>query len=358
MSPLTVTAAAAWLVYAAVYALVFALSGASIRFAVSGAAANALPDALVVLAAISTSRRADRRRAAAVSAVRAHAPLALPVIGLAAAGKSLLIWFDATVVAGQPYQFSPGLVPWHLFLSAVMYVAVASMSHAWLIARRLQDEEAHAARAESLRARAEMAALRAQLNPHFLFNTLHSVLGLVRRDPTLAETALEKLGDLLHYAIRVHRDAVDWTSLAREWEFTATYLDLESIRLGDRLQVIRRADAAAWDQRVPTFSIQPLVENAVRHGIAPRAGGGRVWIDACVDAQRLHIEVSNDSDGSGTSQATPSARDDGGLGLRVLRERLETLYRGAATMTAGPMDGGYRVRLALPLVDGDVEARG
>jgi hypothetical protein len=357
-SPLIHAAVAAWLLYAAVYALTFGLSGSPIWFAISAAVANALPDAFGAVVAIRTSRRADRRRATVGSLVRLHSGLASVVVILAAAAKSLFIWFDVVVVHGQTFQFNPGVVVWHLFLSALTYAAVASVSHAWLIARWLQDEEAHVARAETLRAQAELAALRAQLNPHFLFNTLHSVLGLVRRDPAMAETALEKLGDLLHYAIRVHRDAVDWTSLRREWQFTRTYLDLESIRLGDRLQVDQRVDDAALDERVPTFSIQPLIENAVRHGIAPRAAGGRISIDARLDHEHVSVEVSNDTN-RGDVGSPKLESDDGGLGLRVLRERLETLYRGSARMTAGlRADGRYGVVLTLPLRNGDTEAGG
>ena len=254
----------------------------------------------------------------------------------------------------QQFLWSPGVVAWQLFLSALIYVAVAAASHVSLIADRLRDEEAHAARAEALRVRAEMAALRAQLNPHFLFNTLHSVIGLVRRDPALAESALEKLGDLLHYAIRVHRDGVDWTALRLEWQFVETYLDLEAIRLGDRLQVVRHVDEAALDHLVPTFSLQPLVENAVRHGVAPRAAGGRISIDARRDGEMLRIEVSND--GTGARAAPESA--EGGLGQPVLRERIAALYHGTARMTAGPTDSdGYRVVLTLPLTNGGREAR-
>ena len=355
VSPLSLAAVAAWIVYAGVYALVFALAGSSTRFAISGALANALPDAAVAIGAIAVSRRADRHRGATASFVRVHAALGGVLVLVAAASKTLLIWFDVVVIHRQPYQFSPGVVPWHVFLSAVMYIAVASMAHAWLIARRLRDEQAHAARAEALRAQAEMAALRAQLNPHFLFNTLHSVLGLVRRDPALAESALEKLGDLLHYAIRVHRDAVDWTSLTREWEFTTTYLDLEAIRLGDRLTVVKRVDDRAWEQQVPTFSIQPLVENAVRHGIAPRAAGGQIAIDVRVDGGVLRVDVSNDADGREVKPAVPDAVE-GGLGLRVLRERLDTLYQGSSSMTAGPSPNGYRVTLTLPLAGAHDEA--
>jgi hypothetical protein len=351
---LTLAAAAAWLVYAGIYALTFALSGMPIAVAIRAGLANAIPDGLLAVATFAMSRRIDRGRGASRQLLRLHVPRAIVLVGSAAAGKTALIWFDVAIVHRMAFQFTPGLGAWQVFLSALIYIAVASTSHAWLIDRRLREEEAHAVHAEALRARAEMAALRAQLNPHFLFNTLHSVLGLVRRDPALAEAALEKLGDLLHYATRVHRDGVDWTALRNEWEFVETYLALETIRLGDRLQLVRHVDDSALDLLVPTFSLQPLVENAVRHGIAPRAAGGRISIVAHLEPDALRLEVGNDGGGGSALE-----KDEGGLGLRVLRDRLEALYRGGARMTAGPTaNGGYRVVLLLPLTTGDDEVRG
>lgn len=343
-----VIAVAAWVVYAGIYAIAFALApGASISMAIRGALANAIPDGLLALAALRTSRAVDRRYPAGTHLIRRHAPRAVALVALAVGLKLLFFWLDSVFVARTAFQISLAILAWQIFLSALVYVTVAAMSHTWLIARRLREEEAHAVRAEALRARAELAALRAQLNPHFLFNTLHSVLGLVRHDPSQAESALEKLGDLLHYATRVHRNGVDWIALRHEQDFVNTYLDLEAVRLGNRLRVERQLDDAALDQMVPTFSLQPLVENAVRHGIAPRAGGGEISIGARLDpdGRRLRLEVRNDGDGRATAEA-----DEGGLGLRVLRDRLDALYRGAASMTAGPApNGGYSVVLTLPV---------
>jgi two-component system sensor histidine kinase AlgZ len=112
---------------------------------------------------------------------------------------------------------------------------------------------------------------------------------------------------------------------------------------------------------VPTFSLQPLVENAVRHGIAPRAAGGRIAVASRLEGGTLRLEVSNDCDGRAGSGihdgGTTADGDEGGLGLRVLRERLEALYRGRARMAAGPTaEGGYNVVLTLPLAAGGVEA--
>jgi len=214
--PLAIAATSAWLVYWAVYAITFALTGQPVAVAIRGGFANAFPDGLLLLVALRVSRRLDRDGAAVSALVRGHAVVAAVAIPLAAAAKMTFIWVDMVVIHHFKFQFSWGTVTWQMLLSTMMYVAVSAMAHTWLIAQRLRDEEEHAVRADALRVRAEMAALRAQLNPHFLFNTLHSVLGLVRRDPALAESALEKLGDMLHYATRVHRDGVDWTSLRQE----------------------------------------------------------------------------------------------------------------------------------------------
>jgi len=341
-----IAASSAWILFIAVYAVIFALSGIPISRAIRGAFANGVPDGLLALAVFRTARRLDAPRVGARWLLLAHLSRAFVLVGLASAAKTLLLWIDVMAMGGEePFRLVAGVVAWQTFVSALLYATSAAASHVWMIDRRLREEEARASRAEALRARAQLSALRAQLNPHFLFNVLHSVLGMVRGDPALAEAALENLGDLLRYAMRVHRDGVDRTALRHEWEFMETYLGLEKIRLGDRLQVALRADQAALDQAVPTFSLQPLVENAVRHGIAPRAAGGRISIDARIEDDALRLEVRDDGDGGGT--VTPEA--EGGMGLRILRDRLDVLYRGRARMTAGPREeGGYRVVLILP----------
>jgi hypothetical protein len=355
--PAAVAAISGFVLYEAVYTLVFALSGFAVPVAIRAAIANGVPDGLLALGAFAASRRIDATRAPARRLLRAHALPACLLVALAFGGKTLLLFLEMVLFRREgTFRVAAGIAVWQLFLSALAYLAVAATSHAWLIARRLRDEEARSTRAEALRAGAQLSALRAQLNPHFLFNTLHSVLGMVRRDPALAESALENLGDLLRYALRVHRDGVDRTPLRREWEFMETYLDLESIRLGDRLRVSRSADEAAMDVDVPTFSLQPLVENAVRHGIAPRAAGGRIDVAARLDGGELRLEVGNDGGGAADGAADG---DEGGVGLRVLRDRLEVLYGGRALMTAGPTaEGGYRVVLAIPADPPGAEADG
>jgi len=340
-----VAAISAWVLLVAVYAFIFSLSGIAIGRAVRGALANGIPDGLLALAVFEAARRVDagRRGAKLLSARMAGA---CGLVGAAFAAKTLLLSLDVALFGSeQPFRLNPGVIAWQAFVSALIYTASASAARAWLIDRRLREEEARAARAELFRSRAELSALRAQLNPHFLFNVLHSVLGMVRGDPALAESALESLGDLLRYALRVHREGVDRTALRHEWEFMETYLRLEQIRLGDRLRVSRHAEEDALDHSVPTFSLQPLVENSVRHAIAPRATGGKISIEARIEGSALRLEVSNDGDG----MSAAGTEEEGGMGLRVLRDRLDVLYGGKARLSAGPTEeGGYRVVLMLP----------
>lgn len=341
-------AISAWAFLVAVYAFIFALSPTlTLSRAIRGGLANGIPDGLLALAVFRIARRLDAPRARFRSLIAGHLLRGLVFVGCASTAKTVFLWADVTLFGSkEPFRLFAGVVAWQVFVSTLIYVASAAACHVWLIDRRLREEEARAARAEALRARAELSVLRAQLNPHFLFNVLHSVLGMVRGDPALAEAALEGLGDLLRYALRVHRDGMDRTALRHEWEFMEAYLNLEKIRLGERLQIARRAEEGVLDHAVPTFSLQPLVENAVRHGIAPRAAGGRLSIEARSEGSELHLEVRNDGGDGSPSRV----EGEGGMGQRILRERLDVLYRGRASMKAGPAEnGGYRVVIRLPL---------
>ena len=200
-------------------------------------------------------------------------------------------------------------------------------------------------RAEQLRVRAELETLRAQLNPHFLFNTLHSLLSLVRRDPQAAEDALERFGDLLRYTLRTQSGEADDVTLGAEWGFVSNYLELERLRLGDRLRLHASIDATALSARVPAFCLQPLVENAIRHSVAPRSGGGgTLWIDATRSDCALLLEVTDD--GPGAEPAALETSD--GMGLRLVRQRLEMLGDGAELGIDTRPGAGFRVSVRVP----------
>ena len=192
---------------------------------------------------------------------------------------------------------------------------------------------------------ARLEALRAQLHPHFLFNTMHAISAFLREDPEKAETMLAELADLLRIAMD---DADEQTvSLDREMEFIHRYLSIQKARLGDRLQIEVDVDSDVRSARVPNLVLQPLVENAVEHGIADRLGPGRLWIRAVGDDGQLHLEVADDGPGLPADKLDPSRWR---IGLRNTRDRLAQLYDGEQRfeLTNRP-EGGLSVRITIPL---------
>jgi LytS/YehU family sensor histidine kinase len=254
---------------------------------------------------------------------------------------------DQLYVENRPRaDINPLIVAWQAVICALLYLAMSGAAYAARNAERVREESARSARADALRARAELAALRTQLNPHFLLNTLHTLLGLVRREPELAERALERLGELMYYGLRLHRQEVDQVSLREEWDFVSGYLDIERLRMGERLRLELDGEADVMDCLVPPFALQPLVENAVLHGIAPRKEGGRLTVTARRSGDRLRLEVCDDGPG-----LPFAARANGnGVGLQLLRERLAMLYAGGAGLRLEPAgERGLKATLDLPL---------
>jgi len=225
------------------------------------------------------------------------------------------------------------------------YGLFAGASYVIRMATRLREQEARAARAETLRMHAELSALRGQLNPHFLFNTLHTLTALVRRDPPTAENALERFGGMLRYVLDVKRSAREDVTLADEMAFVRNYLALEGLRLGERLRVVEQLDPEALDCVLASLTLQPLVENAIKYGIAPRAHGGTIEIIAALDEQSLVLLVRDDGPGA-RADILESAK---GVGLRAVRQRLETRYGASSSfaVTTAP-NQGFEVFLRLP----------
>ncbi len=337
--------AGAWVALAAVYTALYAANGIAVFMGFRGALAAVLPDALFGLVSLRLARRwpwgvEDRWRMAA--------RLVPAVLGLAMASTAawvLLIAADGRIAMGAARWPTPTIVVWQTVINTLIHVALVGIGYAWHTAEALRQERERAARADALRARADLQLMRSQLHPHFVLNVLHALLGLVRRDPARAEAALERLGDLLRFGQWVHQSGAEFIPLSREWSFVESYLDLERVRLGDRLRVSLDADPSALDASVPPFALQPLVENAIIHAVAPRASGGRVEIAARRTEGRLHLSVTDDGPGTTEAAIASSPR----TGLRLLQERLAALYAGRARVTyESPAGGGFRVRLELP----------
>jgi LytS/YehU family sensor histidine kinase len=256
-------------------------------------------------------------------------------------------WIWADLVRGRAAEAfaqlrtSPVLI-WNLLMGSWLYLVVAGISYAIRAHRRVRAQEAATAEARLLAEQAQLTALRAQINPHFLFNALHSVGALVPSDPARADQALESLGDLLRYALGTGNEVL----FAQEWKFTQDYLAFEQLRLGDRLKVRADADAASLSIMVPPLILQPLVENAVRHGIADRKEGGCVRLSARVDRSRLILQVQDDGRGE-----TNSSGD--GFGLKSIERRLAAFSGGKATLGIDRTPPGFLVTIELPIQPGE-----
>jgi signal transduction histidine kinase len=234
---------------------------------------------------------------------------------------------------------------WQFLIGLWVYGVIAGVSYALRVTGRLREREAAAARAEALRMHAELEALRGQLNPHFLFSTLHTVSALLQRDPVTAHQALERFADLLRYVLDAKRLEQEEVTLADELGFVRDYLALEQLRLGDRLDVVEQIDLEALDCVLPSLTLQPIVENAIKHAISPRGSGGTITIGAALEDDQLILVIADDGPGA----VEEGVRAAQGLGLRVGRQRLETRYPkvGHFTVTTAP-GAGFTVTLTLP----------
>ena len=169
-------------------------------------------------------------------------------------------------------------------------------------------------------ARAQMQALRAQINPHFLFNTLNVLAGLIHTNPVKAERITEELAEVFRYALESTR--ADWGSLDQELRFIESYLEIEKARFEERLAYRFDIDPAVRALKIPPMMLQPLVENAVKHGIGPKVEGGEVRVTARLEAGSLVISVED----SGVGYQTRSRQRGSGVGLENVRARLKHTY--------------------------------
>ena len=222
---------------------------------------------------------------------------------------------------------------------ALVYVGVIALHQAFALQRANQRRALEASRLESHLTQARLDALRRQLQPHFLFNTLHGVSALVTRDPRAARKMLTCLSDLLRASIDASDELVP---LERELEILERYLEVQRLRFGDRLHVDVEASEACRTWQVPRFLLQPLVENAIEHGSRRQAEGGRVRVRVACDGGQLSVVVRDDGPGF-----PEDVRE--GVGLRNTRSRLEALYGPSFSFRLeNDPGGGAYVEVRLP----------
>lgn len=233
-----------------------------------------------------------------------------------------------------------------------IYLVVAVLGYVVAYYAKVRSQELHASQLQTNLVHAELQMLKMQLQPHFLFNTLHSVSSLVSTNPRAAQKMICSLGDLLRLSL-VSEDLPEVT-LRRELEFLELYLDIERVRFQDRLVVEISVADELLDAKVPYLLLQPLVENAIKHGVSRRPGSGKVEISAFRDSDHVCILVANDN---GTSDAVPES-DRLGIGLENTRSRLRILYGSGACLSLQELHGGrFQVEVRVPFQPWEIPDR-
>jgi len=239
---------------------------------------------------------------------------------------ALLIGVVRPVGNGQPHGWAQ-FIGYVFNVNFVLWLWVG-FYFGWHYLRSYRQAEVDKWKLTAAVQEAEMRTLKAQINPHFMFNGLNNIRALVMEDPARARDMITHLSDLLRYSIQLN--SAEWVPLSRELEIVRNYLELEAMQLEERLHYSLDVDPAALPVLIPPMTLQLLVENAIKHGIAPRPAGGNIQLTAQPDAVsgRLHIVVRN----TGRYQPQPG---HAGVGLRNAQERLALLFGNTATLLIG-----------------------
>jgi len=240
-----------------------------------------------------------------------------------------------------------------LFLSNVVddvvttYFPIVLIAHLASYYQRFREREVRTSQLQAQLAKARLQALKSQLQPHFLFNTLNSISALMLTDVEAADRMITRLGDLLR--ISLETAGTQMTTLSRELEFVNCYVEIEKVRFEERLKVSIDVAPETLDANVPHLLLQPLVDNAIKHGISRLVAGGEIRISATADGADLHLEVRDN--GPGIRQLAPFPSN--GVGLRITRERLETIYGQHQSVELLTLpEGGAVARVSIPLHTG------
>ena len=271
------------------------------------------------------------------------------IYGAASVFFAVIHVFVAATLAGvvigpaSPIAQVSNLAMANLHLNVIIFGGVSGAGYAIEYYRLYQERRLRAADLEARLAQTQLQVLKMQLHPHFLFNALNTVSALIHKDVELADRMISRLGDLLRLSLQ--NSGVQEVSLRRELEFLDPYLEIEQARFGDRLKVELAIDHDTLDGKVPNLLLQPLIENAIRHGIGPRSSGGTVSVKAKREDGVLNLRVCDD--GSGLPEDWDE--DKGGVGLSNTRARLAGLYGDKHRFELkSATGGGLEIRLSIP----------
>ena len=311
----------------------------ALQLALTIAFAGAAVWAILTVIVFSLARRFPLDRGSRALSIAVHGLASIIVAVTEVMAGYAIGMLTRSIPAGMPFMelFYRGF-PFNL----AVYWMIVGAAHALMFYRRLRLRDIQTAQLSSRLAQTELHLLKMQLHPHFLFNALNTVSALMHRDVKAADRMIARLSELLRGAL--DHSSTQEVSLEEELGFLESYLEIERARLGDRLIVEIYVPQNVLDARVPHMILQPLVENAIRHGIAPRAAPGHLAIRARGRRDMLDLEVCDDGIGR---VAGPAA--GGGLGLVNTRARLQQLYGDAFDFeTRDAPGGGFRVCLTIP----------
>lgn len=269
-------------------------------------------------------------------------------------------WVSA-VWDSQAHKFR---VHWYMYRNLLLvstvddvvttYLPIVLIAHVVSYYHRFRERELRTSQLQAQLVKARLQALKSQLQPHFLFNTLNSISALMLTDVKAADRMIVRLGDLLR--ISLETAGTQMTTLSRELEFVNCYIEIEKVRFEERLKVSVDVAPETLDASVPHLLLQPLVDNAIKHGISRLTAGGEIRISATTDHRDLHLEVKD----NGPGVREPVSFQSSGVGLRITRERLETIYgRQQSVELVNLPEGGAVARVSIPLqtgVGGDTSA--
>jgi hypothetical protein len=301
----------------------------------------------VCLGAFWVCRAAPLRTAGLVRVAGTQlAAAALSAVLLLHAAQAWAAFLDhAGLFPGSLARHAGTVAPLLLGMGVVLFLLASAVHYALGALEASRRAETEALRYQVLSREVELRALRAQLHPHFLFNSLNSISALVGTKPEQARRVCQLLADLLRRSLAA--GARESVALAEEVALARSYLSVEQVRFGERLAVETEIDPAAEAWRVPPLLLQPLVENAVTHGVSKLLEGGTVRLEAAVRDGRLVVAIENPRDPG--SPARPGA----GLGLDSVRRRLEAVYGRPARVEVKPAPDLFRVELTLPATPGE-----
>ena len=291
--------------------------------------------------------RIERGRALRNTLIHICISILLSVITMV--GYSTISNFLFVAPADRNFTITSVLFSVYTFFDYYMliYWLIVMISHAFDYYSRYQEGELRASQLQAQLARAELQALKMQLHPHFLFNTLHSISALQIKDIAAANRMIARLGDFLR--LTLDNSGAQEVSLQKELEFLKCYLEIERIRFQDRLTVNMEVEPQALDARVPNLILQPIVENAIKHGISPRAAPGRIDIRAKRENGLLLLQVEDNGRGINANGKGVRIIKEG-LGLANTRARLDQLYGASYRFDLHNVDeGGFLVTMEIPL---------